>query len=429
MMKYKKTTLGFSAFALLAAVLIIWNIYQSGARKAEKKKPGPLVETSKVEKRSISEILELTGEAVVTNRVTIKATVTGVVSYCPWREGDTVKAGEDLIRIERPLLIAEMEAKKAALEVAEAKLADIRAGARPEEIIRAQQEVNRLRECEIYTKSNLERNEKLFKKDIVSEETLELAKVAYAKCTSDLQAALETLKMLKEGATKTQIAVLKAQVREAEAQYKILREKVSESEIKAPFTGIVTRVFVREGDLVREGRDDVVLLEMIDPDSIVALFHVPEQYAHLIKKNGPVALSVDSLADDFFDEKIVRVYPEADEATHTVPLEASLSSENVKPGMFVRVKLPVRSAENALVVPDAALISTPDGNTVVYTVNNGVASRRLVKTGIESGRWVQIIQGVVSGEEVVVRGNEKLKDGAKVRLPGAGKGVAKGGGD
>lgn len=322
-----------------------------------------------------------------------------------------------MIKIERPLLVAEMEAKKAALEVVKAKLDDLNAGTRPEEILRAQHEITRLQECEAYAKSDLTRNLKLHQRGVVSTESLEQAKVAYSKCSNDLQSAMERLKILREGATKTQRAILEAQVKEAEAQYNISREKVRECEVKAPFSGIVTKVFVRKGDLVREGREDVVIMEIIDPSSIVVRFHVPEQYASLMKKNGNVSIAVDSMNKKFLAAKIVRVYPEIDDATHTLTLEASLNAPNISPGMFARVKLPVYSVENALVIPDTALLPEKNGKYHVFIFKAGKALKRSVNKGLESGSFVQVKKGLSAEDVVITAGNDKLKDGAPVKVP------------
>lgn len=118
-MKHIKKKYILIPFAIVLGALISWQLFQPKINKESKKKKVPLVSISKIKKGNVSENIELTGEIIVTNRVTIKTTVTGVVSYCPWREGDIVKeTGELLIKIDRPLLIAEMGAKEASLEVA-----------------------------------------------------------------------------------------------------------------------------------------------------------------------------------------------------------------------------------------------------------------------------------------------------------------------
>jgi len=413
-MKYFKMKISFFLFILLAVGLLFWYIYLPKSAVKNKNKKVPLVSVSRVAKRNIKEILELTGETVVINRVTIKTTVTGIISYCPWREGDSIKKeGETLIKIDRPLFMAEMEAKQATLEVAKAKLADLKAGTRPEEILRAQHDVNRLKECEAYTKKDLKRNINLGQRGVVSKESVEIARVSYTKCSSDLKSAQERVKMLKKGATKTQIAVLQAQVKEAEAEFKISREKVLECQISAPFPGLISKVFIHKGALVRENDN---MLEMMNPDSMVIRFHVPEQYAHLIRKNTSVSVLVDSFKGEYVDSKIVRIFPEIDEATHTVTVESSLNIAGVSPGMFIRVKLPVRSAKNALIVPDAALLTDQNGKHSIFVLKDGKAEKRIVKKGLESGFLVQIVKGVSFGETVIIAGNNNLKNDVQVKV-------------
>ena len=385
-------------------------------KTSTKKKPVPLVKTIKVIRGQLSEYIDITGEVVVTKRVTIKTTVTGIVSFCPWREGDKVKSGESLIKINRPLLIAEMQAKKAALAVAQAKYANLKSGARPEEILRARSEVNRFQECSAYTENDLKRNLKLHKKGAVSTESVEKAKVAYVKCRNDLKASIEQLKMLHEGATKTELAVSAAQEKEAEAQYKISKEKVKECQIYAPFSGLITKVFVRKGDLVREGREDVILLEIIDPASIVVKFHIPEQFAGLVNKDTKLSITTGNNKSHPRSSKIIRLYPEIDQTTHTLEVEASISGKNVYPGMFVQVKLPVRSAPEALLIPEAALLTAPDGKNFVYVVENGKAIRRSVLKGLESRGIIQIKEGLAAGEIVISDGNSKLKNNTLVKI-------------
>jgi multidrug efflux pump subunit AcrA (membrane-fusion protein) len=91
--------------------------------------------------------------------------------------------------------------------------------------------------------------------------------------------------------------------------------------------------------------------------------------------------------------------------------------------MFVRIKAAVRTEREAVVVPSEAVITTPQGEHVVFVVNEGRAERRTIELGIESARRVQVTQGVSPGERVIVKGNEGLKDGAEVRIAGAGQGT------
>lgn len=72
--------------------------------------------------------------------------------------------------------------------------------------------------------------------------------------------------------------------------------------------------------------------------------------------------------------------------------------------------------ENAVVIPDAAVIATPRGYKVVYVVQDGKASMRKVTLGLEQGDRVQVTDGIQPGEMVIIAGNLNLKDGAAVQL-------------
>ena len=86
------------------------------------------------------------------------------------------------------------------------------------------------------------------------------------------------------------------------------------------------------------------------------------------------------------------------------------------PRLFARISVQGRVADDAVVVPDAAIVTTPRGHKVVYVVNEGKASMRKVTIGLEQGQRVQVTDGVRAGEMVVIAGNLNLKDGAKVQL-------------
>jgi multidrug efflux pump subunit AcrA (membrane-fusion protein) len=87
-------------------------------------------------------------------------------------------------------------------------------------------------------------------------------------------------------------------------------------------------------------------------------------------------------------------------------------------GMLVRIYFPVSTQENAVTISQSAVLSSSTGEQVVFVVQDGTANLRKVRTGIESENRVQVIEGIESGEQVVVRGNETLKNGMKVTISG-----------
>jgi multidrug efflux pump subunit AcrA (membrane-fusion protein) len=79
----------------------------------------------------------------------------------------------------------------------------------------------------------------------------------------------------------------------------------------------------------------------------------------------------------------------------------------------------VRTVENAVVVPDGAVLTTPQGGRTAFVVNGDKAALRSLTIGLEAGGRVQVVEGIQPGEQVIVAGHEALKDGAQVRLPGS----------
>jgi len=395
---------------------------QDGAR-ARPKKNVPTVAVEPARQESIAQVLDLTGETVAVESVVIAATVEGPISYCPWREGDRVETAPGqptkLIEINRELYRSEVYAAEAALEVARAKLADLMAGTRPEEILKAAEAVRQLEESASFAKSDLERITKLVESGSLPGEALEKARVEYVAEQAKLSAARRQLEMLEAGYTKTAIAVQEAVVKEADAKLALAKARLNECVIHAPFSGTITRVHVRSGDMASP---KAPLLEMADLSSLVIRVAVPEAYTATVREDMRAEVRLDALPGRSLAARVVRIFPELDRRMRTRTVELVLNEEvTLMPGMFARVRLVLQVVDEAVTVPLQALGMTPAGAPVVYVVVDGKAVQRKLKTGIEQAGRVEVISGLEAGAKVVVAGLEKLKDGVEVRVPEPGK--------
>ena len=380
-----------------------------------KSKKARHVQAVAAKKERLVEFLETTGDVVAVNTVTIQATIEGPIAFCPWREGDRIEqVDQKLIEINRPLYRQEVLAAKAALAVAAAKLADLKAGARPEEIAQIKESVKQLEDCTNFAKADLDRIRSLVKSGSLPAETVEKARVSYIKCQTQFAAAKEQLAMLEAGPTKTEIAVHQATVDEAGAKRAIAQAKLDECVLKAPFVGVVTQVFVRPGDLATPRAP---LLKLMDPTSLVVRAGLPESCSANIRKGTKVVVRLDAYPNKIFNAKIERVYPRLERDSRTRIIEAKIIEPvQLIPRLFARISVQGRVADDAVVVPDAAIVTTPRGDKVIYVVKEGKANMRKVTIGLEQGQSIQIIDGVQVGEMVVVAGNLNLKDGVPVQL-------------
>jgi multidrug efflux pump subunit AcrA (membrane-fusion protein) len=367
---------------------------------------------------------------VATESVIISAMTEGPVVFCPWREGDLVEAGEKLIEIDRGVSHAEVQSAEAALSLAQAKLADMQSGTRPEEILKAEETVRQLAESHAFAKLDLERTASLVESGALPGEALEKANVEFVSQSTRLSSAEKHLEMLKKGPTTTTLAVEQAAVGVARANLALVRAKLAESVIKAPFSGVITRVNVRPGSLAAARSP---LIEMINPTSVVVRFAVPESLASVIHTDMKLETTLDAYPGTTLLGKVVRIYPELDQRTRTLTAEAIMDGTTaLLPGMFGRVKLHLESADDAVVLPYSAVVTRPSAGQVVFIADAGKARMQPVTTGIEAGSQIQIVTGVQPGDKVVVAGNEKLKDGAAIGIAGgekSGKDKAAAGGE
>jgi len=408
-------TIGRVLAIAICGVAVIAMIGCDSDNKAQgKSKKPPRVEAVAAEKTRMVELLETTGNVVAVNTVTLGATVEGPISFCPWREGDRVEAGETLIEIDRPLYRQELAAAEAALAVARAKLADLKAGARPEEIQQAKESVRHFQDCTEFAKADLERIRSLVESGSLPAETMEKARVSYVKCHTQLEAAKEQLAMLEAGPTKTEIGVAQAAVDEASARVGLAQAKLDECLLKASFAGVITEVFVRPGDLATPRAH---LLKMMAPSSLVVRAGLPESCAADIRTGTEATVRLDAFPRKMFNARIERVYPRLEWESRTRIIEVKIIEPvELIPHLFARVSVRGRVAENAVVIPDAAVVTTPRGHKVVYVVQEGKASMRRVTLGLEQGDRVQVTDGIQPGEVVIIAGNLNLKDGATVQL-------------
>jgi membrane fusion protein (multidrug efflux system) len=393
---------------------------KTDGKEAQVPKKVPTVAVEAVRREPIARLLDLTGETVAVESVVISATVEGPISYCPWREGDCIEqAGQKLIEISRELYRAEVNAAEAAVEVAKAKLADLQAGTRPEEIAKARESVRQLEDAAAFAKADYDRTAKLVESGSLPGEALEKSRVEHTGQQTKLAAAGRHLEMLEAGYTRTAIAVQEAAVKEATAKLDMAKARLSECIISAPFSGTITRVHVRAGDMAAV---KAPLLEMADLSSLVIRIAVPEVHASAMREGMAAQVTLDSFSGQTFAARVVRAYPELDRQMRTRTVELVLDEPTkLMPGMFARVRLVLESVADALTISQQAVIVTPAGGQVAYVVADGKAVQRKVKVGIEQAGRVQVLAGLEPGEKLVVTGQERLKDGMDIRVAEPGK--------
>jgi len=208
--------------------------------------------------------------------------------------------------------------------------------------------------------------------------------------------------------------VARENLNQSVARQEEVKSRLEKMTILAPFEGVAGLRQVSPGAYVKAGQD-IARLEGIG--TLKLDFRVPELYLGRIRSNQQVQVRVDAFLGETFHGAIYAGEPSVDEQTRTVLLRALVPNPDVrlKPGMFARVLLVLGTRENALIVPEQAIV--PRGNdNYVFRVVEGKAALAKVELGARRMGEVEITKGLSAGDHIVVDGQLKLKPGVPVKI-------------
>ncbi|MEK6594188.1 MAG: efflux RND transporter periplasmic adaptor subunit, partial [Pseudomonadota bacterium] len=193
-----------------------------------------------------------------------------------------------------------------------------------------------------------------------------------------------------------------------------VKARLGKMTVRAPFEGVAGLRQVSPGAYVKAGQD-IARLEGIG--TLKADFRVPEVFLRKIRVNQAVQIGVDAFPGESFRGAIYAIEPSVDEQTRTVLLRAKIPNPGVrlKPGMFARVTLVLEIRENAVIVPEQALVPR-GGERFVFRVVDGKALLAKVEIGLRRPGEVEILQGLKAGESIVVDGQIRLQDNAPITV-------------
>jgi membrane fusion protein, multidrug efflux system len=201
----------------------------------------------------------------------------------------------------------------------------------------------------------------------------------------------------------------------AQAQVALARAQLQRLQVRAPFSGVTGIRLVSLGDYVKEGAD---LLSLEDPSQLWADFRVPEHLAGRLLVGQTVSIGIDALPGTTLKGVVRALDAQADANGRSLLLRARLTqtAPNLRSGLFVRVALELGRRDNALWVPEEALVPQ-GGKLFVFKVRDGQATRVGVKVGARKPGWAELLEGVQAGDQVVSAGHQRLRgDSPSVKI-------------
>lgn len=197
-----------------------------------------------------------------------------------------------------------------------------------------------------------------------------------------------------------------------QAQLANAQESVKDFSLRAPWSGMLSRVKVKEGDFVSPR---VTLVEMYDPQSLVIRVSVSEQSCATLVEGMYADVELDAYPNQKFSASVVKLYPYLDVKSRTRTIELALANKPILlPGMFARVNLITSEIPAVIAVPENILTTVSDSKSKLFVMKDGKAEQRNITTGLNVGGKVQVVSGLQPGEKIIVSGYEKLKNGLSV---------------
>lgn len=205
---------------------------------------------------------------------------------------------------------------------------------------------------------------------------------------------------------------LKYDLEALKASYRLKRLNYEYSNIRAPIGGVVS---AREIKLGQHLAVNDVAFRVTDTRELIAHLRIPQSELAKFAVGHAASLTVDAMPEHAFDARIVRVSPTIDTSNGTFRATALIdnSAGDLAPGMFARFTIAYEQHDDVLLIPDEALLAE-DGETVVYVVADGAVTRRPIEIGISAGGRVEVVDGLLIDDAVVVVGHSGLRDGSKV---------------
>jgi membrane fusion protein (multidrug efflux system) len=201
------------------------------------------------------------------------------------------------------------------------------------------------------------------------------------------------------------------------AAVELARVQLEKAHIVAPFSGIVGLRRVSVGEYITAGQA-LVNLEAIDP--VKADFRVPEKFLPAIRVGQTIRIKVDAFPEDSFEGKVYAIDPRLDIAGRSLLVRAVVPNgdQRLRPGLFARVTVLLQLKEDALSVPEQAIVPQGDSQFVFKIVDGKVHLTKVV-TGTRRDGRVEIVEGLAPGDQVVTAGQLKIRDGTAVSVVNA----------
>lgn len=321
----------------------------------DSKKKIPLITTFKLESSDFKHFLELQGNVTTKNLLMIYPEFSGVLTNVYVTEGQKVKKGQVLAVIDDGGLSQQLAQLKIQAELA---------------------------------KTTYERQQRLWNQKIGSE-------IQYLQAKSNYEAQDQAIAQLEQQLAKTIV--------------------------KAPFSGTIDEVFTEQGSVVLPGQSE--LMRIVNLENMYIVTDVPEKYITNITRNKKVEVEFPILGKKI-DSKVRQVGDFINPSNRTFKVEISIPNKekSIKPNLTAKLRINDYSNDSALLIPQGIISENANGEQYVYMIaekignNEAIAEKRVIETGLTQGDYIEVINGLEPGVEIIMEGARSVNNGQTVKI-------------
>jgi HlyD family secretion protein len=383
----------------------------------------PTVTVGTVMSRDVAPAIQGVGNVEAKVVVNVSSKVTGRVVAVLVDQGDTIKAGQTLVRLDAAQSAADVDRGEANVRAAEAQLRDLLAGPRQQEIEQLRARLASVSATRTLAEHDLQRSQELFAKQLISAQDLDRARQVYDVATAAERDARHGLDLaLENWARKDQIDAARAQLLAAQSALVLSRANLAETVIVSPLDGYVVSRELEVGGIVNPG---IPIFKIADPRTAWATVYVDARDTAGLAIGDPADITFRSLPGRALQGRVARIQREGDRVTEQLAIDVAFIE---RPSRLILgeqveaiIRPPARHGVSAL--PLAAVVRRPDGPGALV-VKNGHIHFTAARLGtIDPAGWVEILDGLHPGDDVVLAPGplaDPSNDGRRVRITPAG---------
>lgn len=331
----------------------------------------------------------------------------GKIADIPVEKGMKIHRGEALATLDTKDLIFSLEASKAKMEGAKEQYEKAVKGATEEEIKQAELNVKKARDAYQFAEDQYKKLERLYEQGGISKQKLDEVKLDMELCESNLNQALEAEKQIKKGVREEDKKALLTTYEQAKLDYEHKMSMLEDAVLYSDVDGYVVDILYKKGEIAAAGTPVVVVRN----NRQIVKVGLTQKDISKISVGMPAEVVIDDVR---VEGKVSHVEQIPDQQTRTYNVDVMLSEQNFPLGAIAKVKIRL-DIQKGVWIPLTAVLS--NGEDYVFTVQNDIARKRKVTILGVKGTQV-FIEGMQSGEKLVVEGMKRLTDGDKVSIKG-----------